>query len=241
MHTNEGSPAGSQGSSNRGESQPLHRTALTLSQKPQDSKQQPYHTWGLTHEAQYFADLDAEELVEDGQEAAEAASSQPAVPSQSQQAAAGHRQGSMQPPKQQGIGSDCSSHMQTPDAIALAKYHPGLQVCLHNCTHTKECHKLAGQMFVRQQAAVCVLPETVAEYGTLAIGSVPIAQRPCPMPKDLTLCLPNCPLLRVLHQFLLHFGSCTAVCLDVCIQTESVCLSACSQLCFKGALAPSCW
>ena len=138
LRMNEGSPAGAQGTSNWAASQPLHHTALSPTQKPQDSQQHPSHTWGLTHEAQYFADLDAEELVEDGQEAAEApAYSPPAVTCQSQQAAASHRQGKMQPCKQQGNGSDCSSHMQTPDAIALAKYHPDLQVCSQDCTHTK--------------------------------------------------------------------------------------------------------
>ena len=44
------------------------------------------------------------------------------------------------------------------------------------------------------------------------------------MPNDLTLCLPNCPLLEELHQFLLHFDSFTALCLAVCL---SVCLSVC--------------
>ena len=62
------------------------------------------------------------------------------------------------------------------------------------------------------------------------------------MPNDLTLCLPNCPLLEELHQFLLHFDSFTALCLAVCLSVcLSVRLSARSQLNVRGALAPSCW
>ena len=174
---NTGSSAGSQDTSNRAASQPLH-TALLSSQNNQNPNQgpqhQPRHTWGLTHEAQYFADLDAEELVEDGQEATEApVFSQPAVTSQNQRAAAKHSHGSTRSPKQQGMGSDCSSHMQTPDAIALAKYHPDLQVCLHVCIYQVN---RTGMADVYEVASCCI-----AECSTLAVRRVA-----CPMTR---LCL----------------------------------------------------
>lgn len=132
---NKGSPAGAQGTSNT--TAPQSDTAPPSTQhhqKLQAPQQQLRQTWGLTHEANYFAQLDAEELIEDGQEDAEAlASSQPAVTDQRQQSGASQSQGSAQPSKQKGTASD-SSHVQTPDAIALAKYHPDLQVGLPGCT-----------------------------------------------------------------------------------------------------------
>ena len=207
---NTGSSAGSQDTSNRAASQPLDIALLSSqnNQNPQDPQQQPRHTWGLTHEAQYFADLDAEELVEDGQEAAGApASCQPAVKSQSKRAAVRHSHGSTRSPKQQGRGSDCS-HMQTPDAIALAKYHPDLQVCLHICIYKVN---RTGMADVYEVASCCV-----AECGTLT--------------EELRVqwyrqCLSNVSLVEVLHQ-----SCCTgedlsegaAVCLSVCL---CVCLS----------------
>lgn len=88
-------------------------------------------TWGMTQEAQYFAELDTEALLEDEQD-------QPQTQPQDQDQP-GHQQ--------EAAGQDCMGHttcnqndvvlqslslshpaLQTPDAVALAKYHPNLQV-----------------------------------------------------------------------------------------------------------------
>lgn len=103
----------------------MHQQALpvALAQKTQDAGKKPGPTWGLTQEAQYFADLDAEELIEDDQEAHEG-------PSCSQHALDMQTHTSLCTAQQNVHVSQSSSHVQTPDAIALAKYHPALQVRL---------------------------------------------------------------------------------------------------------------
>ncbi|KAL3155348.1 hypothetical protein ABBQ38_010909 [Trebouxia sp. C0009 RCD-2024] len=109
--------------------QPLQPAAHSSSQSHQDiqgNPGQPGPSWGLTQEAQYFAKLDTEELIEDGQEAAEAPlRTQQAEATQTQQTAASQSQG--RKPKLKCMEVECSSHVQTPDAVALAKYHPDLQ------------------------------------------------------------------------------------------------------------------
>jgi len=121
--------------------QQLPRTALATLQQhalaSDDSQSDPQvhpqasATWGMTQEAQYFADLDTELLLEDEQD-------QPQTQPQDQDQP-GHQQ--------DAAGQDCLGHttcnknrillqslpmnhpaLQTPDAVALAKYHPNLQV-----------------------------------------------------------------------------------------------------------------
>ena len=131
--------AGVQCTSSRAALQPLQPTALSSSlnhQKIQEGQGQSGPSWGLTQEAQYFAELDAEQLIEDGQEPAEAPlRTQQAQPNQTQPTAVRQSQGSK--PKLKCSGVECSSHVQTPDAAALAKYHPDLQVCLPGCFSTQ--------------------------------------------------------------------------------------------------------
>lgn len=123
--------------SSRAAFQPLQPSDLLSNQNTQATKDvqgQPGHSWGLAQEAQYFAELDAEQLVEDGQEAAEVpVRRQPAVRGRT---VAGQSQESK--PKQKCDAEDFSSHIQTPNAVALAKYHPDLQVSLHGCINTRE-------------------------------------------------------------------------------------------------------
>lgn len=117
--------------------QQLPRTALGVlqqhalpsvdSQSDPQAHPQASATWGMTQEAQYFADLDTESLVEDQQD-------QPQTQPQDQDEP-GHQQ--------EAAGQDCLGHttcnqngvlpmnhpaLQTPDAVALAKYHANLQV-----------------------------------------------------------------------------------------------------------------
>lgn len=84
----------------------------------------------MTQEAQYFADLDTESLLEDEQDQLQTQRQDQDQPGHQQEAAGqdslGHRF------DQNGVllQSLPVSHpaLQTPDALALAKYHPNLQV-----------------------------------------------------------------------------------------------------------------
>jgi len=121
--------------------QPLQRTALGVLQQHtlasvdcQSDPQvypQPSATWGMTQEAQYFADLDTELLLEDEQDQPQ---TQPQDQDQQghQQAAAGQDSLGHKRCNQNGVllQSLPMNHpaLQTPDALALAKYHPNLQV-----------------------------------------------------------------------------------------------------------------
>lgn len=128
--------------------QPLQPAALSSSQSHQniqDAPGQPAPSWGLTQEAQYFAALDAEELIEDGEEAAEAPlRTQQAEANQTQQTAASQSQG--RKPELKCIEVECSCHVQTPDAVALAKYHPDLQVGLPGCLYLQGLPQAGQQM-----------------------------------------------------------------------------------------------
>ena len=108
-----------------------HTLASIDSQSDPQVRPQASATWGMTQEAQYFADLDSESLLEDEQD-------QPQTQPQGQDQP-GHQQ--------EAAGQDCLGHttcnqngvllqslpmnhpaLQTPNAVALAKYHPNLQV-----------------------------------------------------------------------------------------------------------------
>ena len=88
----------------------------------------------MTQEAQYFADLDTELLLEDEQDQPQ---TQPQDQDQQghQQAAAGQDSLGHMTCNQNGVllQSLPTSHtaLQTPDAVALAKYHPNLQVSIN--------------------------------------------------------------------------------------------------------------
>ena len=111
--------------------QPLQPGAPASSQLPVvtcEADKQSTSSCSLALQAQYFADLDAEALIEDDQDR-EACGSQPAANSQ-----AGDTDFSAQ---QKCHASGASTHIQTPDAVALAKYHPELQV--HSTLALSDC------------------------------------------------------------------------------------------------------
>ncbi|DBA71102.1 TPA: hypothetical protein ACH3X2_011518 [Trebouxia sp. C0005] len=88
-------------------------------------------TWGMTQEAQYFADLDTESLLEDEQDQSQTQPQDQDQPGH-QQAAAGQDCLGHTTRNQNGVmlQSLPTNHpaLQTPDAVALAKYHPNFQV-----------------------------------------------------------------------------------------------------------------
>ncbi len=97
---------------------------------------QPATTWGLTQEAQYFAELDSEELLEDGQDQPEDHHRNELrgyIEQACLEQGGARRIRDNQAAMQQSSDVACSSHMaaQTPDAVALARYHPDLQVIMH--------------------------------------------------------------------------------------------------------------
>ncbi len=118
--------------------QQLPRTALGVLQQHAlpsvDSHQvhpQASATWGMTQEAQYFADLDTELLVEDEQDQPQDQPQDQDQPGHQQAAAGqdslGHTTCNQNGLLQQSLPLNHPT-LQTPDAVALAKYHPNLQV-----------------------------------------------------------------------------------------------------------------
>ena len=87
----------------------------------------------MTHEALYFADLDTESLLEDEQDQPQ---TQPQDQDQQrhQQEVAGRDSLGRTTCDQNGVLLQPvpmnHSALQTPDAVALAKYHPNLQVAV---------------------------------------------------------------------------------------------------------------
>lgn len=85
----------------------------------------------MTQEAQYFADLDTELLVEDEQDQPQDQPQDQDQPGHQQAAAGqdslGHTTCNQNGLLQQSLPLNHPT-LQTPDAVALAKYHPNLQV-----------------------------------------------------------------------------------------------------------------
>ena len=114
--------------------------------------------------------------MEDGQEAVEARlRTQQAEGNQTQPTAARQSQGSK--PRLKGTRVECSSHVQTPDAAALAKYHPDLQVCLPSAQGLQQAGSRVSSGYLGSRCdwiadPACALSKAMAKLKCEALTTV---------------------------------------------------------------------